>query len=228
MNQKQFFWLLGLVMMGAVFVAACSPSPPEAAVVQAQEIEKVEHLEAKSVDESHEENTDELHQDVSVIHDEEASEHHEEEAKHMSEGMAHEHAEVPHEYENLANPFSSDVEAISEGKAIFETNCATCHGIEGKGDGPGAVELEPKPADLSNSQMMQDLTDGYLFWRVSKGGQIEPFNSVMPPWEASLSEEQRWHVISYVRSFTASEAEHQEKVGSHGDEGEHPVDDNHQ
>ncbi len=37
----------------------------------------------------------------------------------------------------------------SEGRAIFMANCAQCHGVSGKGDGPWAEGLEPRPADLT-------------------------------------------------------------------------------
>jgi mono/diheme cytochrome c family protein len=141
--------------------------------------------------------------------------------QHGSGNMAHEHAEVPHEFEALTNPFRGNDEALAAGQVIFETNCAVCHGPQGKGDGPGSTELNPKPADLSDGQMMHDLTDGYLFWRVSEGGQMEPFNSAMPPWKESLSEEQRWQVISYVRSFTEGEAGHSDEGEHHADEAEH-------
>jgi hypothetical protein len=56
--------------------------------------------------------------------------------------------------------------------------------------------LDPKPATLADGVMMNELSDGYLFWRVSKGGAMEPFNSAMPAWESGLTEEQRWQVIS--------------------------------
>ncbi|RMD99550.1 MAG: cytochrome c, partial [Bacteroidetes bacterium] len=117
------------------------------------------------------------------------------------EGMAHTHAKTPEEFASLENPFANDQEAIEAGKAIYETNCVACHGAEGMGDGPAAESLDPKPAMLADGAMMGDLSDGYLFWRVSKGGQMEPFNSAMPAWEAGLTEEQRWQVISYVRTL---------------------------
>ena len=63
-------------------------------------------------------------------------------------------------------------------------------GAEGAGDGVAAVGLDPKPANLGDSEMMSTLTDGYLFWRVSKGGAMEPFNSAMPAWDPGLTEEQ--------------------------------------
>jgi mono/diheme cytochrome c family protein len=61
--------------------------------------------------------------------------------------------------------------------------------------------LDPKPASLADTQMMADLSEGYLFWRVSEGGTFEPFNSVMPTWKGILSEDERWQVISFIRTL---------------------------
>ncbi len=120
-----------------------------------------------------------------------------------AESMAeHEHAEVPEGFASFTNPFAGDEGAVSAGQDIFMTNCLACHGEEGKGDGPAAEGLTPKPANLSDSGMMSMLSDAYLYWRVSKGGAVEPFNSAMPAWESTLTEEQRWQVISYVRSLS--------------------------
>lgn len=116
--------------------------------------------------------------------------------------MDHEHVEAPDEFASLTNPFGDDEEAIEAGQVIFETHCVACHGPEGVGDGPGAEGLDPKPANLSDHVMMPTLSDGYLFWRVSKGGAIDPFNSAMPVWEQALSEDERWQVISYVRTLS--------------------------
>ena len=117
-------------------------------------------------------------------------------------GMDHAHVEPPEEFSALENPFADDHEAIEAGEETFTTLCATCHGAEGKGDGPGAEALDPKPADLSDGMMMSELSDGYLLWRVSKGGAMEPWNSAMPAWESGLTEDQRWQVISYIRTLS--------------------------
>lgn len=114
---------------------------------------------------------------------------------------AHAHIDPPAEYAQLTNPVAGDAAAIAAGQTIFNTNCMTCHGAQGRGDGPTAVGLNPKPANLADRQMMGMLSDGYLFWRVSEGGAMAPFNSAMPSWKAALSEEQRWQVISYLRSL---------------------------
>ena len=114
------------------------------------------------------------------------------------EGADHAHVDPPHEYEDLANPFGNDDhEAIEAGGVIYETSCATCHGPEGQGDGPAAEGLDPKPASLADAHMMEELGDGYLFWRVSEGGAFDPFNSAMPAWKEALSETERWQVVSF-------------------------------
>lgn len=117
------------------------------------------------------------------------------------DAMLHIHADLPHEYEDVTNPFAGDEQAVAAGKQLYELNCATCHGPEGRGDGPAAVALTPAPANLADGTMMMDLSDVYLFWRVSEGGAMEPFNSAMPAWKDVLSVEQRWQVVNYLRTL---------------------------
>lgn len=109
----------------------------------------------------------------------------------------------PHEFEDLSNPIGNDDhEAVEAGEAIYEANCAACHGPGGNGDGPASMGLDPKPAGLADPHMMEELSDGYLFWRVSEGGAFEPFNSAMPPWKDLLAEGDRWQVITFLRSLS--------------------------
>jgi len=111
--------------------------------------------------------------------------------------MARHHATIPAEYNGLENPVPADEASLARGAEIYEAQCTTCHGDEGMGDGPGAAGLDPAPAPLSQTGRM--LADAYLFWRISEGGAMAPFNSAMPTWKASLDEEARWDVINYVR-----------------------------
>ena len=113
----------------------------------------------------------------------------------------HGHVEPPAEYADLTNPFDDDHEAIEAGEVIYQANCAACHGSEGAGDGPVAEGLDPKPSNFTDTHMMEELSDGYLFWRASEGGAFEPFNSGMPAWKGILSEEERWQVTSFIRSL---------------------------
>jgi hypothetical protein len=161
-----------------VFITACGSSSDDTADTDTDDthMEEDEHLE----DDEHTEDDEQMEDDMD---------------------MDHAHVEPPDEFASLTNSFGGSQDAITSGQEIYELNCATCHGPEGAGDGPGSVGLDPKPANLGDSEMMHDLSDGYLFWRVTKGGAMEPFNSVMPSWEG-LSEEQRWQVISYVRTLS--------------------------
>jgi mono/diheme cytochrome c family protein len=102
----------------------------------------------------------------------------------------------------MRNPLVEDAAALAAGQTIFQANCAMCHGPEGNGDGPAAEALDPKPASLTDTAMMQDLSDGYLYWRISEGGQMEPLNSAMPAWKEALSEQEIWQIISYVRTLS--------------------------
>src|SRR5688500_17299864 len=59
-------------------------------------------------------------------------------------------AAVPAEFARKTNPFGSEV--ADEEAEIFRTNCETCHGPQGHGDGPAGGSLDPKPQDLSQLQ----------------------------------------------------------------------------
>ena len=104
---------------------------------------------------------------------------------------------------------------IEAGEELFATYCATCHGESGAGDGPAAAGLDPKPADLGDGMMMRELRDGYLFWRITKGGTMEPFNSAMPAWEEGLTEEQRWQLVTFIHSLTGESRGHHMNEHSH-------------
>ena len=107
--------------------------------------------------------------------------------------------EPPQEYTNRTNPFDGDAAAPEDGKVVYLTNCASCHGESAKGDGPAAISLDPKPQNLADT--VGNISDGYLFWRISEGGMMAPFHSVMPAWKTILSEDQIWQVITYLRSL---------------------------
>lgn len=102
---------------------------------------------------------------------------------------------VPAKVAEMKNPIKATPESIQKGKQLYEANCAFCHGQTGKGDGPVASSLPKKPADLSNKEIMARLTDGELFWRITKGKQP------MPSFEKTLSEKERWHIINYLRTL---------------------------
>ena len=67
-----------------------------------------------------------------------------------------------------ANPEPSDSTAVQQGEALFRTHCASCHGSEGRGDGPAAAALAGPPADLT-AEHVDDHTDGDILWWLTYG-----------------------------------------------------------
>lgn len=61
--------------------------------------------------------------------------------------------------------------ALKEAKEIWQTRCATCHGVGGKGDGPAGVALNPKPRDLTSEEWQKSVTDDYIGKIIVGGGQ---------------------------------------------------------
>ena len=106
---------------------------------------------------------------------------------------------VPEEFAGLENPYTGDPDAIAEGEILFQADCSSCHGYTGEGDGPAPAGLDPKPKNLAENQL--NLSDSYLFWRISEGGLMEPFNSLMPGWKGLLSDERIWQVIAFLRTM---------------------------
>lgn len=106
---------------------------------------------------------------------------------------------VPEDYTGLANPYIEDPDAIAEGDILFQANCSSCHGSTGEGDGPASAGLDPSPKNLAEKQ--PNLSDSYLFWRISEGGLMDPFNSLMPGWKGLLSDERIWQVIAFIRTM---------------------------
>ncbi len=112
--------------------------------------------------------------------------------------MTRHHADIPAEYAGLKNPIPADDESLERGAALYTTNCASCHGDGGMGDGPVGSALVPAPAAVAHTSQM--MADDYLFWRVSEGG--TPFGTSMPAWTI-LDEQARWDMVNYMRALGA-------------------------
>jgi mono/diheme cytochrome c family protein len=105
----------------------------------------------------------------------------------------------PDNYSGLTNPLKKDEATLNEGKELYQANCSSCHGSGGEGDGPASGGLNPMPQNLAENQ--SQLSDSYLFWRISEGGLMDPFYSLMPAWRGLLDEEEIWQIITYVRTM---------------------------
>jgi mono/diheme cytochrome c family protein len=97
----------------------------------------------------------------------------------------------------LINPYAADLAAAELGAQIYAGSCASCHGDGGRGDGPAAAGLQPPPADLSAHLAPGKHSDGEIFRWIRDG----IAGSAMPAFGATLSEEQRWQLISFLRTM---------------------------
>lgn len=111
--------------------------------------------------------------------------------------MARHHAVVPEEYAGLSNPLLADEQSLARGQALYEANCASCHGETGMGEGPAGQALDPPASPVAHTSQM--LSDAYLFWRISEGGAA--FGTAMPAWKAALDRQARWDLVNYLRSL---------------------------
>ena len=132
---------------------------------------------------------------------------------HDDDKGGHVHVPAPLEYADAQVPPSvwTDPKMIARGKEIYTTTCAICHGDAGDGKGPAGVALPLKPSDFRDKAGVAEMRDNYWFWRVSEGGQVEPFKSkgsAMPPWKGVLSVEDRWAVMAYQHTFSGHQGPH--------------------
>jgi mono/diheme cytochrome c family protein len=102
--------------------------------------------------------------------------------------------------------FAGDVE---KGKELFRGmgTCWTCHGQDGKGDGPAAAALNPKPADLSTAEFKFDANesgtpgeDEDLALVIKQGPAAFGGSNAMPPF-AHLSDQQVADIVAFIRSL---------------------------
>jgi high-affinity iron transporter len=83
---------------------------------------------------------------------------------------------------------------LARGASVYQTNCASCHGQLGRGDGPMARGLEPKPADLADAHALRDQSPLDFYRRISIG----VVGTAMPAFEARLSAGDRWAAAVYA------------------------------
>jgi mono/diheme cytochrome c family protein len=98
----------------------------------------------------------------------------------------------------------SNARVLAQGKAMYHSACASCHGEDGKGDGPVAANLRSQPDDLTNadydyrSTAAGQLPTDYDLYRTITAG---IHNSAMPLFK-QMSSDDRWAVVQYVKTLS--------------------------
>jgi len=80
---------------------------------------------------------------------------------------------------------------------VAAARCQPCHGERGRGDGPLAAALAPRPADLVLHAAQH--SDEELFYVVTRG----VAGTAMPAWREVLGAHERWEVVAYLRDLSA-------------------------
>ena len=94
----------------------------------------------------------------------------------------------------------SEPVSLENGRTLYTNNCKICHGIEGNGDGPIALQLDPKPAVLSNPQFTGDeFSKPYDNFQIINVGIA---NTAMVGWADQFSEKELWDVTYFIRTFS--------------------------
>lgn len=98
------------------------------------------------------------------------------------------------------NPMKPTPDNIAKGKEIFtgKGTCFTCHGNEGKGDGPAGAALDPTPRNFQNPAFAKAKTDGEMAWVIKNGSPGTGMVSYVP---GIISEEEMALVILFEKSL---------------------------
>lgn len=91
---------------------------------------------------------------------------------------------------------------LGRGSALYQANCASCHGAQGHGDGPLAAQLNPPPIALSGHDRAKERSVFSLQQIISHG----VAGTSMPSF-AQLSEDDRWAIAFFASTLSYSDAD---------------------
>jgi mono/diheme cytochrome c family protein len=102
---------------------------------------------------------------------------------------------------DLTDPVAATPERLQRGLALYQVNCAMCHGVDGHARTLTAAQIASSgnipPVDIG-SPRVRERTDGQLYWIVGNG------LGGMPPFGDLLTEDERWLVVGTVRELQAA------------------------
>lgn len=115
--------------------------------------------------------------------------------------------------DSARNPIPLNQQSVETGKKYYLSYCANCHGPRGDGNGVLAQNLNPQPRNLSGvaswgeKPFITYMTDARLYNSITNG---VPGTS-MQPWIGVMTDEQRWHILNFLRWTAKQELEKSEK-----------------
>jgi len=110
---------------------------------------------------------------------------------------------APKDYLDMKSPLKEKKEVIERGEKVYERKCKKCHGAKGDGKGEASDKLVIKPAAFNAPGYLKGRADGQLFFITEKGSPNTDMEAFGPGTETSLSKDDMWSVIAYIRkNFT--------------------------
>ncbi len=107
---------------------------------------------------------------------------------------------IPEDAAKVTNPVKVSAGSVAEGKRLFATQCALCHGKGGDGKGDLVEPMKLQVKDYRDPAALKELTDGALFHVLKKGcGQ-------MPGEEGRLKDRQMWDLVNFIRSLAKTQS----------------------
>jgi mono/diheme cytochrome c family protein len=101
---------------------------------------------------------------------------------------------IPPEASKLVNPVKPTPASLSQGKKVYDIDCAVCHGQDGDGKGDLAADMKSKMADYRDPSALKDFTDGDLFYIIKNG------KGEMPSEGDRAKPDSIWNLVNYIRS----------------------------
>jgi mono/diheme cytochrome c family protein len=98
---------------------------------------------------------------------------------------------VPRDQSAISNPSEYNLENVKRGKEIYTRNCQSCHGDPGKNN---PLALVPLPVDIASERMHAN-SEGDMYYKITAG------RGIMPPFEASIPEDDRWKLVNFIMNF---------------------------
>ncbi|MBT9492166.1 MAG: FTR1 family iron permease [Paucibacter sp.] len=92
--------------------------------------------------------------------------------------------------------------SVAQAAALYQAQCAACHGATGNGDGPLGLRLDPRPVAFTDKGRARERSAFALYQAVSQGIQ----GTAMPSF-ATIPESDRWALAFFIGQFAHTDAQ---------------------
>jgi mono/diheme cytochrome c family protein len=114
------------------------------------------------------------------------------------QAMMREKERIPAEFRIMdRTPVTPTATSLARGKMLYEKHCSVCHGEEGRGDGPAAAALEPRPASFLDLEHSNFYSPGEKYWIIGNGTK----ETGMPGFGHLLAPNERWDLVNHILSL---------------------------